>query len=218
MIKNNKKKLIISSIIILLPILVGAIIWDYLPKEIAIHWNMDGESDGFSGRIFAIFGIPIIVFIIHWILVFFTVHDPKNKEQSSKVFNMVLWFLPIISLIVSGFIYGIALGYDISIDIMVRVLLGFMFLVLGNYMPKCKQNHTIGVKVKWTLKNEENWNKTHRFAGRLWVFGGVIILSTMLVPMDNIMNVFFVLILFIAFGPIIYSYAYYRKQLNSAKK
>ena len=120
---------------------------------------------------------------------FFTACDSKNKNQSSKDFNMVLWILPIISLLVCCFTYAIALGNDVNIGMMVRVLLGLMFLILGNYMPKCKQNHTIGVKVTWTLRNEENWNKTHRFTGRLWVLGGLILLATMFVPMENFMYV-----------------------------
>lgn len=215
MIKKNKKQLILSSIIILLPIVVGLLIWNYLPEQIVIHWSADGEPDRWSGRSFAILGMPIIIFAVHWICVFFTARDPKNKDQSSKVFNMVLWLLPITSLIVCSFTYAIALGNDISIDIMVRVLLGLMFVILGNYMPKCKQNHTIGVKVTWTLRNEENWNKTHRFTGRLWVLGGILLLATMFVPMEIFMNVFIPLIWFMAFVPMIYSYIYYRKQLKA---
>lgn len=215
MMKNNKKQLIISSIIILLPILVGLLFWNYFPERMAIHWNMDGEPDGWSGRTFAILGLPLIIFVIHWISVFFITHDPKNKDQSEKVFHMVLWLLPMISLIVCSYTYAINLGKEISTDIMVRVLLGFLFVILGNYMPKCKQNHTIGVKVAWTLRNEENWNKTHRFTGRIWVFGGVFFLATMFVPMKNFKYAFLAIILLLAFVPMIYSYIYYRKQLKA---
>jgi uncharacterized membrane protein len=214
MIKKNKKQLIISSIIILLPIIAGLIMWNMLPERIATHWNVDGKANGWSGRIFAIFGLSIIMLILHWIGVFITANDPKNKEQSNKVFGMVLWISPIFSLLTSGMVYSIVLGNKINVDIAVRILLGLMFVIFGNYMPKCKQNHTIGVKVTWALRNEENWNKTHRFAGRLWVFGGVLLLATMFIPMENFMYVFFVITLFLAFAPIIYSYVYYRKQLK----
>ncbi len=214
MIKNNKKQLIISSIIILLPIVVGLLIWDYLPAEIATHWNAKGEPDGFSGRAFAIFVMPVILLISHWVCIFITTLDPKNKNQSKKVFNMVLWIMPIISLITEGTTYAIAMGNAIGIDIAVRVILGLMFIILGNYLPKCKQNYTIGIKVTWALRNEENWNKTHRFTGRVWVFGGVILLATMFIPMENMMYLFLAVILLLAFVPMIYSYVYYRKQLK----
>lgn len=214
MIKKHKWQLIISSIIILLPIVIGLLIWNYLPEKIATHWSSDGTPDGWAGRSFTIFGMPIILFIVHWICVLFTDRDPKNKDQSSKVFNMVLWLLPITSLLVCGLTYAVALGNDVNIGMMVRIFLGLMFLILGNYMPKCKQNHTIGVKVTWALRNEENWNKTHRFTGRLWVFGGLLLLTTIFVSMEKFQYVFLPMIFIMAFAPMIYSYVYYRKQLK----
>ena len=215
MIKKYKWQLIISSVIILIPIVAGMLMWNYLPEQLATHWGAGGNPDGWSSRSFAMFGMPFIFLAVHWICVFFTARDPKNKDQSSKVFSMVLWILPITSLIACSFIYAVALGNEVHGDMMVRIPLGIMFVVLGNYMPKCKQNHTIGVKVTWALRNEENWNKTHRFTGRLWVFGGLLLLATLLVPMENIMYVVLLLILCMAFAPIIYSYVYYRKQLKT---
>ena len=215
MIKKNKWHLMISSIIILLPIVAGLLIWNYLPEQIATHWGIDGEPDGWSSKSFAIFGLPLILLAVHWICVFFTSLDPKNKNQNSKVFNMVLWILPVISLVVCGLTYAVALGNDINIGMAVRILLGILFVIIGNYMPKCRQNHTIGIKVSWTLHNEENWNKTHRFAGRLWVFGGVLLLATVFVPLDNFIYVFCPIILLMAFAPVIYSCVYYRKQIKN---
>ena len=213
MIKKYRVQLIISSIIILLPIVIGLLIRSYLPEQIVTYWNPDGESHLWSSRNFAIFGVPILLFVVHWICVFLVMRDPQNKDQNSKVFNMVFWLTPITSLIVSSIIYAVALGNDISIGMIVRILLGCMFMIMGNYMPKCKPNQTIGVRVKWALHNKENWNKTNRFTGRLWVLGGVIFLATAFVSGNNIMYVFLVLILFLAFAPMIYSYLCYRKQL-----
>lgn len=213
MIKKNKWQLMISSAIILLPMLAGLFIWNYLPEQIAIHWGFDGEPDRWSDRGFTIFVMPLTLLVLHWVCIFFTARDPKNEDQSNKVLSIELWILPIISLMVCGFSYAFALGIDVNIGMMVRVLLGILFVILGNYMPKCKQNHTIGVKVKWALWDEENWNKTHRFTGRLWVFGGLILLATIFVPMEYFMYELFPLILLMAFAPIIYSYIYYRRKL-----
>ena len=215
MIRKYKRHLIITSVIILLPIVAGLLIRDYLPEQIAIHWNAHSEPDKWSNRDFTIWGLPLMMFVLHWVCVFFTAHDPKNKDQSNRAFNMILWFLPIASLTVCGFTYAFALGKDVSIDMTIRVLLGIFFVVIGNYMPKYKQNYTIGVKVAWTLHNEENWNKTHRFAGKVWVLGGFLLLASLLVPMENTIYIVLPVTLFIAFAPIIYSYVYYRKQLKA---
>lgn len=217
MIKRYKWQLIVSSIIILLPILAGLLIWNFLPDQIVTHWNFSGEPDGLSGKGFTVFVLPMILFVAHWVCVIFTSIDPKNKEQNKKVSSMVLWIMPIISLLMCSLTYAIALGYEVNIGVIVRILLGFMFLIIGNYMPKCKQNYTIGVKVKWTLCNEENWNKTHRFSGRLWVVGGVFLLATLFIPLESFSYIFLPLIFAMAFLPMIYSYIYYRKQLKAGK-
>ena len=198
-------------------ILIGLFIWNFLPDQIVTHWNFNGEADGWSGKGFTVFGLPMILFVAHWICVIFTSFDSKNKEQNRKVSSMVLWIMPVISLLMCSLTYAVALGYEINIGVWVRILFGLMFLVLGNYMPKCKQNHTIGIRVKWTLHNEENWNKTHRFAGRLWVVGGVFVLATLFIPLDSFVYTFFLLVLVMAFGPIIYSYMYYKKQEKEGK-
>ncbi|MCM1145018.1 MAG: SdpI family protein [Blautia sp.] len=213
-IRNNKKQLIISSIIILLPIVAGVLLWDYLPEQIATHFGIDNEPDSWQAKSFVVFGIPLILLVFHWVCVLVTALDPKNKGQSSKVFHMVLWLLPVMSLLLCGLTYTIALGNEMNIGFLARAFVGLMFLIVGNYMPKCKQNHTIGIKITWTLRNEENWNKTHRFAGRIWVIGGLLLLVTLFVPTENFTAVFFVLIVMMVSTPIVYSYVYYRKQLK----
>lgn len=215
MIKKNKTQVILSTIVTLLPVIIGLVIWNMLPERIATHWNASGQVDGFSGKSFAIFGLPVIMLAVHWLCILVTAHDPKNAGQNDKMFKIVLWIIPITSLVTNGAVYAVALGGDISIDLMVRVLVGVMFVVFGNYLPKCRQNHTIGIKVTWALQNEENWNKTHRFTGRLWVLGGVFILATMFIPMERYVWVFFAVIMLMSFLPMIYSYAYHRKQIKA---
>lgn len=215
MIKKNKNTLIFSSIVILLPIIFGIFLWDVLPQQISTHWGVNGKADGWGSRAFAVFVLPLILLAVQWIGVLITICDSKNREQNDKVFGVVLWIIPIVSLICNGMVYALALGENIAVDIVVRVLFGIMFIVLGNYMPKCKQNNTIGVKVKWTLRNEENWYKTHRFTGRLWVFGGLFVLATIFIPLKSFVYVLLVGLFVLAFTPMIYSYVYYRKQLKS---
>ena len=51
-----------------------------------------------------------------------------------------------------------------------------MFIVLGNYLGKIRRNYMFGVRTPWTLASELSWNKTHRFAGKLFVVTGLIVL------------------------------------------
>ena len=77
MIKKNLKVLIITSIVILLPILAGLILWNQLPEQIPTHWNAAGEIDGWSSKPFAIFGLPAIMLAAQWLCVLGTAADPK---------------------------------------------------------------------------------------------------------------------------------------------
>ena len=68
------------------------------------------------------------------------------------------------------------LGVSVNVTFIAELLIGVMLIIIGNYMPKCRQNYTMGIKLPWTLANEENWNRTHRLAGYLWLIAGLLML------------------------------------------
>ena len=138
--------------------------------------------------------------------------DPKNKMQNKKVFGMVLWICPILSFFTSGIIYADAFGIAFNMETLVLLLIGLLFIIIGNYMPKCKQNYTIGIKVTWALANEEYWNATHRFGGKVWVIGGFLLMACAFLPEAVISWASILILPVIALLPVVYSYVYYRKQ------
>lgn len=210
MIKKNKWKLLISSIAILLPMVFGLIVWNKLPEQIATHWGADGNVNGWSNRSFAVFALPLFIFLTHWFCIFCTSRDSKNRNQSKKVFGMVLWICPITSLVANGMIYATALGKTIDVNFIVFLLTGLFFVIIGNYLPKCKQNYTIGIRVKWALENEENWNATHRFSGKVWAIGGVLMMGCSFMPEEISIYVFMALILVLSILSVGYSYYYFK--------
>ena len=72
------------------------------------------------------------------------------------------------------------------------MLIGMLFIIIGNYMPKARQSYTIGIRIPWTLDNEENWNRTHRLAGWLWMISGIVlaVLTILHVPAGWLIGVF----------------------------
>lgn len=211
MIKHNRWTLLASSILILLPIVFGLVFWNRLPEQMPTHWGIDGTVNGWSSRPFAVFGLPALLLLLHWVCVFFTAKDPKNKGQNGKVFTLVLWTTPIISLFTGGMMYAAALGKEVQPSGFTALLLGCIFLAVGNYLPKCRQNHTIGIKVKWTLENEENWNATHRFGGKIWVMGGLLLLACAFLPDPAIILATLSIIPMLVVLPFAYSYRYHKK-------
>ncbi len=209
MIKKNLKMLLITTVIILLPIIAGLILWNNLPDEIPIHFNAEGVADGWGGKGVAVFALPLFMLAIHWICVFVTSLDPKSKNITSKNINLVLWITPVLSVFVSGIIYSFALGHELNINTIFPVFFGLFFIVIGNFMPKCKQNYSIGVKVPWALESEENWNYTHRLAGKTWVMGGLLIIALSFLKM---VWIFMAITIIMVIIPVIGSYLFHKKE------
>ena len=190
MIAENKGKLLVSSLVILLPGLLG--------------WRMAWEA--------------VILLAAHWLCLLLVFADRRNRQgQSKKAIGLVFWLLPVISLLSGAVVAGLQRGYDGADFMFILMNLGFglLFLLIGNYMPKFRQNATIGIRVKWTLENEENWNVTHRFGGKVWVAAGLACMIAALLPSAAMAVVFTAAIVAAAVVPCVYSYLYYRKQLQA---
>lgn len=217
MIKNNKWKILISSVIILLPALFGLIVWDSLPEQIATHWGISGEADDWSSPLFVVLFLPLLLLALNFVCLLVTAKDNKNRDQSPKAFNIIFWIMPVISVYVNGIMYATAFGLELNMMALVCILLGVMFIVIGNYMPKFKQNHTMGIKISWTLANEENWYATHRFGGKVYVAAGVLFLLCAFLPPVVFPFAAILSILIATIPPAIYSYRYYKKQIREGR-
>ena len=217
MIKKYKIMLIITSIVIMLPAVFGLVMWDTLPDMFATHWGVNGYIDGYMGKAFAVFGLPLILLAFHWLCVFVSEKDNRRNGQNKNLMNIVLWIIPVLSLLVNGVIYMAALGKEIEPTGSILLFMGILFILIGNYMPKCRQNFTMGIKIRWTLANEENWNATHRFAGKVWVIGGIIILFGILLPFEAAMIAMLGVLMVMVLVPVIYSGLYYKKQVEEGR-
>ena len=208
--KQLKNKLILTTVICLLSILIGLVLWNRLPDVMVTHFDMNGEPNGWSSKAFTVFGLPIFIAVMNLLCTIVTERDPRRHRYPEKMMNLVYWICPVVSWICSVATYGYELGWN------QQKLLGFMylfvgviFIVLGNYMPKVKQNYYLGIKLPWTYQSEENWNKTHRMAGKLWVAGGIIFLLTFFLKIKWLeLIIMFVMILV----PTVYSYLYSKKE------
>ena len=212
MLKQHKKTLILTSVITLLPILAGVLLWNHLPAQLITHWGVSGEADGWSGKAFAVFALPLILLAFHWLCVLITAKDSRTRGQNAKVFGLVLWSIPVVSLFSSGIMYATAMDVKLQMGAITMLPMGALFIVIGNYLPKCRPNRTIGIKVKWTFESEENWNATHRMAGRLWVAGGILFLLCAFLPLSAMMAVMVINIAVMVVIPVGYSYAFRKKQ------
>lgn len=208
--KENKVRLLISSLVTLLPMLFGILFWDKLPDTMTTHWGADGVADGFSGKAFSVFVPTSIIFLLNLLCVIATAFDQNSRNQNKKAMGIIFWIVPIISLLVNGVMYSVAFAGEMHVEWLFPALFGILFVVIGNYMPKIAKNRTMGIKISWTLNNEENWNKTHRMAGKLWVAGGLVLLATAFLPLKWAIGIMLIVLLVMIAVPFVYSYSIYR--------
>ena len=188
--------------------------WESIPETIPLHYNYLGEPDNWGNKVnllyLAIF-IPIGSYVLLLLAEFI---DPKKKISSmeGKFYSIRVVF----SVIMSGIILIIAyanVNKLVSIDHYIYILLGILFVFLGNYFNNLKPNYFIGFRTPWTLENETVWRRTHQKCSIVWLIGGLIIIAVniipVLIPIALPINVGILLI--IVAIPIIYSYMEYRK-------
>lgn len=206
--KANRKTLMITAIVILFPVLVGVALWNQLPDMIATHFGEGNVPNGWSSKGFTVFGIPLLMLVFQMICYCVTAADPKRNNINEKMFRLILWIIPVCTWLVCLSCYAYALGYEVKVGMIVNAFMGVLFIVIGNYLHKMKQNYTVGIKIPWTLHSEENWNRTHRLAAWLWILGGIVSLVNayfqkgwILVPILEVMVLL----------PVGYSYWLYRK-------
>ncbi len=204
--KTNKKTLILTSVVMLLPILIGILLWNKLPDSMAIHFNFDNEADGYREKWFAVIIVPFILLAVHLIMAMIIAADPRKKNISSKVYGINIWILPSLSLALTVVIYVYNLGIHFNISLFLGIFLGITYIIIGNYLPKTRQNYTIGCLLPWTYANEENWNKTNRLAGVINIIIGILVIINAAMGMFDI---FYSLLMAVIIGyliPLGYSY------------
>lgn len=208
--KELRKTLTLTTIITLLPILVGLFYWNQLPDKMATHFDMEGTPNGWSSKWFAIIGIPIFLALVNVLCTILTETDPRRHKYPEKMMKLVYWICPVISWVCAGTVVSYGLGMEFfNTPRFASFFVGLLFVVIGNYLPKVKQNYYMGIKLPWTYSDEENWNRTHRMAGKLWVAGGIVILLNVFLGISGLEILVLILMVVI---PTVYSWEFSRKK------
>jgi uncharacterized membrane protein len=215
MMKKWSKHILLPVLIALLPMLFGVAIYHRLPPQLPTHWNFSGAVDGYSSKAFTVFGLPLIMAGTTLLVPVFISLDPKSANMSTALKKLVVWSCPVLSLVLTTSILLIGLGYNLPIPLIVCILVGILFMMIGNYLPKTKQSYTMGIRLPWTLHSEENWNRTHRLAGKLWMIGGLLMIVCGVLTQYTQSGLFatfiFVGIMGLVFIPTLYSLWLYKK-------
>lgn len=205
------KTLIISTILCIIPLILSIIFYDKIPEKIPSHFDINGNVDSYQSKFFICILLPIIFCIGNLFLNILLNNDPKKENHNKKLLTICKFIIPSISLIFIPASIFISLEFNINVEIIVSIFISILFILVGNYLPKCRQNYTIGIKLPWTLNDENNWIKTHRLAGFLWVITGLIILITTFINKNLLFPTLINSIVLTIIIPCIYSFILFKK-------
>ncbi len=213
-------------LIILVPGIYLACIWNSLPETIPVHFDIKGNADRYGNKKEML--VPVIIISVVSLFLYFLFKniyriDPKkyaieNKDRMLRIGFAVSVFMTAMNCMI---IYTGANGvsrFDISL---VLGGVGLLFAIIGNYMPNMKPNYFAGFRLPWTLENGDNWRQTHAVAGKLWFAGGLFLaIVCLLTPATVGLIIFFTVTLTITLIPAVYSYRLHRKQkaMNKVKQ
>jgi len=154
--------------------------WFTLPAGAGVPVNylgLDGVRHQTVSRA-ALWLIPVISGFVTITLTFapaFGMH--REVERGAQVFDTILISVAGLMLVVEIALIGRAMDPDFDVMRPVAIATGVLLLAVGNYLGKARQNWFIGLRTPWTLADATVWDKTHRFAGRGMVLGGLVLVA-----------------------------------------
>ena len=200
--------LILSSAVILL----GLALSPRFPESMAIHWNAQGEADGYGSRFMGIWFLPLMTIGLSLLLVGIPHIDPlkKNIETFRKEYNLFILLFVIYFVYLQSITLFYNLGWRFNLLAIMIPAFGGLFYYVGVMVEKAKRNYFIGIRTPWTLANDDVWNETHRIGAKGFKISGILSLLGVVFPSYAIW-ILMVPLLVVAFGTMVYSYFVYRK-------
>ena len=205
------KKMLWPTLVGLLPIVMGLAVYSKLPEKMPIHWGLDGEPNGYATKLVGVLLIPLIMIVTN-IIVQFSLQIANTTNE--KLARVMTWLLPALSLVIQFLVLAESLGYHLDVALITMVIVGIIFILLGNYIPKTSQNRVVGFRFPKTMNNPDNWQKTNRIGAIMLVISGLIMIIGGIVstwyPMVAVLT-FGVSLILIVLVPLCYSIRLARK-------
>lgn len=169
------KMLIITVLCCLLPILFGVFLWNDLPDTMAIHFNVQNEPDNYASKGFVVFGIPCLMALLQIFCCFINDWNAYKHGDRKKLEMVTKWILPVMTAVLQVFTLGYSLGWFRDANKVAALLVGCIFLVIGNYLPKFDY-------IKHYDISTEKARKINRFIGYESVVMGLLFIGSAFLP------------------------------------
>ncbi len=174
------KTFILTSVVCLLPIILGFALWDKLPEEIPQQYGWNDQVNWTLPKFWGIITMPLVIAVIN--VIYLLAFRLTKQKFSPRVEVIMSWIIPVLSVVLGSVMLLKPIGFDIDLFCIVGFVLSILFIVIGNYLPKTEPNPVVGTRAPWINNNPEVWNKTQRVSGIVLVIIGIINLVTCFLP------------------------------------
>jgi len=202
-----------AVLVLLAMFAAGALLYPHLPPRVPAHWDIAGRVDGYASRAVGAFMPPLLAAGVYILMLVLPLIDPRRENYAK--FSGVYRILRLCLVLFLGVVYlvtlGGAMGYPVRVERIMPALVGLLFIVIGNYLPRVRHNYFVGVRTPWTLADEEVWRRTHRLAGPLFVAAGLAAVLSSLLGGPASFAVFITAVIGVSLLSAVYSLLVYRK-------
>ena len=215
---NTRLTTIIVLVLVLAATIAGLSLWNRLPDQMASHWNVNDQVDGYMSKFWGVFLMPLITLGMFLLFLVIPNIDPlkANIAQFRDAFN--LFIVLIVGFMV--YVYALTLLWNLGdtnfgLGKAMMPALGVLFIFVGYMLRKARRNFFIGIRTPWTLSSDRVWDETHRIGAILFTISGVLALLGSFIGGITAFVMLMVPILGSAIFLVIYSYILYQRETNA---
>jgi len=215
---STKTTIILVLAMIVAAVIAGSLLWNQLPEQMASHWNINDQVDGYMPKFWGVFLMPLIVLGILALLIFVPGIDPlkANIAQFRSAFNLFIVLISAFMLYIHGLTIAWSLGYqNFEMSAVMLPFMGVLFLFIGYMLRQAKRNFFIGIRTPWTLSSDTVWDKTHQLGSILFMGSGVLAIIGSFMGGVFAFWLFFIPLMGSVLALIAYSYILYRNETKA---
>jgi uncharacterized membrane protein len=207
--------------IMAIQVIISLATYPFLPASVPTHWNAAGQVDAYAPKWVNAVLFPLISIGIYILIRGLTAISPKlgnqNPRANRQVIDLLLVGILLFMLVIQLVVTAVGLNIPIDVTLVVSLAISVLFIFLGNYMGKLRRNFWGGIRTPWTLASDSVWERTHRFAGWLFVFGGLLGIVISFIPAVRLFGIVGIA-LAASIISAIYSYVIYHRIETSGKE
>ena len=215
---NTRTTTIVVLLLIAAASIVGLVLWNQLPEQMASHWNANDQVDGYTSKFMGVFLLPLITLGLFLLFLIIPNIDPlkANIAQFRDVFNLFIALMAAFMLYIHMLTLRWNLGYtDFGMSKAMLPAMGILFFFIGYMLRKAKRNFFIGIRTPWTLSSDKVWDETHRLGSVLFMVSGVFAFVGSFFGGITAFWFLFVPIIGSTLITLVYSYVIYQRELKA---